>query len=59
MKLSRKEKEKIELQIKSKSKPIRDLSWVGIRPHIFRDKTKDHKSIRQSNKRLCMEDCDE
>ena len=57
MKLSRKEKEKIELQIKSK--PVRDFSWIGIRPHIFKDKTKDHKSIRQSNKRLCKEDCDE
>ena len=57
MKLTRHEKESIERQMKSE--PIRDKSWVGIRPHIFKDKSKDKKSIRQSNKRLIKKELED
>lgn len=49
-KLSKREREKIESQM---SVVRRDVTWVGLRPAIMKDKTKYGKHSRRESRELC------
>ena len=51
MKLSKKEKNKIEAQM---TVVRRDNTWVGLRPAVFKSKKYDKKCRRAESKRICM-----
>ena len=53
MKLTKQEREKLEKQMTTD--PIRDNTWVGIRPVVFGSKKYDTKKQRVADKKLCRE----
>ena len=53
MKLTKHEREQIEHQMTPT--PVRQDTWVGIRPVVFGSKKYSTKQQRQENKRVCRE----
>lgn len=53
MKLTKAEREKIEHQMSPT--PVRQDTWVGIRPTVFGSKKYDTKQQRQESKKICRE----
>lgn len=51
--LTKKEKEKIKKQMRQPAD--RGATWIGYRSSVMRDLTKDVKSIRRNNKKMCRE----
>lgn len=51
--LSKKEKEKIRIQMRKPAE--RGETWVGYRSVVMKDRTKDTKTTRRNNKKMCRD----